>query len=462
MGLITKEVEVGLKPQTIKYYEDLGYQIPRIKNSSGKLVVPAGSKILVKVEDLTKGSHAKVDIECDGCGINIKNVTWKRYLNSLHANNFYCSKCANNGFKKWISFEQWCIENNRKDVLDRWDYKLNKYSPSEITYGTTKKYYFNCPKGLHESELKTINAFTNGQEGSIYCKKCNSFAQWGIDNLGEDFLEKYWDYKLNIIDPWEISFGYAYKKVWIKCQKKDYHSSYDVWVSNFINNNSRCPYCHNYGKVHILDSLGKILEDKNLLYLWSDKNEKSPYEYAPFSNHYAYWKCKDNIHEDYYRMISNSHQYNFRCPECQYSKGEERINNYLLSNRFHKLTMEEEYNRLSFDTKNKNSYYIIQKTFDKLVGLGGGLLSYDFYLIKYNLLIEYQGEFHDIDQKGKYKRTKYLTDNLDKQVEHDRRKKDYALSNGYNFLEIWYYDFDNIEIILEEYLTSLKDVLPIS
>ena len=27
------------------------------------------------------------------------------------------------------SFYDWCIENNRQDVLDRWDYELNDCSP---------------------------------------------------------------------------------------------------------------------------------------------------------------------------------------------------------------------------------------------------------------------------------------------------------------------------------------------
>ena len=29
-------------------------------------------------------------------------------------------------------------------------------------------------------------------------------------------------------------------------------------------------------------------------------------------------------------------------------------------------------------------------------------------------------------------------------------KKQYAENNGYNFLEIWYWDYDNIELILEK------------
>jgi len=81
-----------------------------------------------------------------------------------------------------------------------------------------------------------------------------------------------------------------------------------------------------------------------------------------------------------------------------------------------------------------------------LIGVGGGNLSYDFYLPNYNLLIEYQGEFHDgtaIQQsKEKFK----------KQLEHDKRKREYADNHNINLLEIWYWDFDNIEKILKREL----------
>ena len=38
------------------------------------------------------------------------------------------------------------------------------------------------------------------------------------------------------------------------------------------------------------------------------------------------------------------------------------------------------------------------------------------------------------------------------QQEHDRRKREYAEKKGYKLLEIWYYDFDNIEEILNREL----------
>jgi len=35
------------------------------------------------------------------------------------------------------------------------------------------------------------------------------------------------------------------------------------------------------------------------------------------------------------------------------------------------------------------------------------------------------------------------------QQEHDRRKREYALYNNINLLEIWYWDFNRIEEILQ-------------
>ena len=105
-------------------------------------------------------------------------------------------------------------------MLDRWDYDLNKKSPFEVPKGTNDKWWLKCPNNIHESELQVIKMVLAKPSIKLECKKCNSFAQYGINQLGSDFLEKYWDYKKNKdIDPWEISHG-ARTKVYIKCQEK--------------------------------------------------------------------------------------------------------------------------------------------------------------------------------------------------------------------------------------------------
>lgn len=123
------------------------------------------------------------------------------------------------------------------------------------------------------------------------------------------------------------------------------------------------------------------------------------------------------------------------CPVCNSSKGEIKIFEYLSI---------------------KGIEFIHQQSFDNLLGLGGNPLSYDFYIPKFNMLIEYQGIQHEkpIDFKGAgYQNAKY---NLRIQKEHDKRKKDYAKYNQIELLEIWYWDYDNIEFILDNVIKGRR------
>jgi hypothetical protein len=505
MGLITKNVWVTLNSTNMSHYENLGYKVPKKMDEHGRFRTPRGTEIYVNIKDLSKASHVKVDVQCDECK-RVSSVIWNNYGRySKDDNTYFCVKCSKklygdkktlrtkliNGksFEQWCienerkdilkrwdcklnkclpkdilrstnkkywfmcprkihkselnsinsftngslgamdclqcsSFEQWCIDNNERDALDRWDYELNNCNPIDIPFSTRTHYYFKCPNHIHKSELKNVNSFTNKNKSSILtCKACNSFAQWGINKFGLSFLKDYWDDEKNIVSPWELA-KCSRIRVWIKCQEKMYHGSYQTECNSFTYGHT-CPYCGGH-KVHPLDSLGKILEDKNLLDLWSYKNKKSPYKYTPYSSKNVWWKCPDGKHDDFLRKISASNRYKFRCPECQYSKGEERISNYFYSK------------KISFES---------QQAFDGLVGLKGGALTYDFYLPNHNLLIEYQGEQHERYIKVFYKSKQ----DFKKQLEHDRRKREYALTNNINLKEIWYYDFDNIEKILDTY-----------
>lgn len=92
--------------------------------------------------------------------------------------------------------------------------------------------------------------------------------------------------------------------------------------------------------------------------------------------------------------------------------------------------------------------FVPQKQFDDLLGVHGHNLSYDFYLPIYNLLIEYQGQFHDGTAVMQSNRKRKI------QQEHDMRKAEYAKMNNIELLEIWYWDYKNIKSILKEKLLS--------
>lgn len=326
---------------------------------------------------------------------------------------------------KNYSFKQWCLDNDRVNILLNWDYELNKIDPEDVPFKTNKKYWFKCPLNKHPSELKRLDIYVSGHVKTIECIACKSFGQWLIDNYGENAICEYFSEENNV-DPFSITCG-SEKYVLIKCQEKDYHGSYKTQVRSFVNG-SRCPYCTTRnGKVHKNDSLGQLLFNLGLINLWSEKNTRSPYEYTPYSSQKVWWKCANNKHNDYERNISDSHQCNFRCPLCNNSRGEIKISNYL------------EKNKIDF---------IYQKTYEGLLGVNNGNLSFDFYLPQYNLLIEYDGEMHYMFVKGIHKSIK----DFKKQVEHDRRKTEFANKNGIKLLRISYLDYDNIENILENKL----------
>lgn len=122
-----------------------------------------------------------------------------------------------------------------------------------------------------------------------------------------------------------------------------------------------------------------------------------------------------------------------RCPSCRSSKGEWKITEYL---------------------KAKEIAFVPQKKFKDCKYKA--MLPFDFYLPDFNACIEYQGIQHYQAVPFRQKRTKenYLKaeEKLKIQKECDLIKKQFCKDNQISLLEIKYYEYDQIEKILEEFL----------
>jgi very-short-patch-repair endonuclease len=427
--LLTNKAIVVWNSANKKWYESKGYKFTYVKDS-----------FEVDINDLSRGSNSRVDVKCDGVCGNILSMQWSAYLKYVHEDDkYFCTNCANKLYvnKKRIktliqnnqSFYDWCINNNRQDVLSRWDSNLNKCYPQDVSYSSNKKYWFTCPKGIHSSEPKRIANFIKGHEKTINCKQCDSIGQNIINLYGEKSLELYWDYSKNInldgelIDPFSLSKN-SIKKIYIYCQNHKYHGSNAI-TPHMFSQGQRCPYCGT-AKIHKYDSIG--WKYPQVFDIWSDKNIKSPYEYKPHSKEKVYWKCSNNEHKDYKRKISESYDAEFRCPTCNFSKGEKEIEKYLKANEIK---------------------FISQMEFKELIGLKGGNLSYDFYVPQHNVLLEYDGEFHYQPIRGK--------ERFNRQNTHDKLKDEYAKNNKIKLIRIPYWDFDNIKEILDKELIMIQD-----
>lgn len=245
--LITTEVEVGIRGSNAKWFEDKGYKILRHKNKRGIMSVKKGTKIRVKVEDLPDKSSVKVDVQCDGCEGYLKNIVWSSYLYYIKENGeYFCNKCAANGYKKWTSFYKWCYENLSKEeadkLLSRWDYEKNvdkngkKLSPKDVSFrssGFNKKgYWFKClDHPEHESELHSISDFVNNHKGVMDCHLCNSVS------ITHPYLIKF---LVNEEDIYKYSYG-SNKIILMKCPSCGYEK--DRNFKRLITEGFPCPRC---------------------------------------------------------------------------------------------------------------------------------------------------------------------------------------------------------------------------
>jgi len=340
--------------------------------------------------------------------------------------------------KQCNSFGQWCLDNGKQSELSRWDYKLNNCNPFEVSYGSggfsRKGYYFKCPKGIHPSELKNISHFTNGQDNAINCKACNSFAQYLIELYGENALNLYWDWDKNNkldINPWIISKCSNKPKIFIICQEKSYHDSYNLRCNDFYNGD-RCPFCSGRSKkVHLFDSLGYLFPE--VMKIWSDKNKLSPYEYTPKSGRHAWFKCKDDKHEDYFRLISSATKYEFRCPECVREHDEsflqEKVRLYLESLNYGVILHEYKCTIIPKNPKKKGKNN--NMPFDN-----------EIIINTIHLIIEVHGEQHYRLDKFHYLAAKKHGTTPEHELHmiqvRDRYKRFIAHKNGYEYIAISY------------------------
>lgn len=336
-----------------------------------------------------------------------------------------------------ISFYDWCIKNN-KDYIDIWDYDLNNISPKEVPFSTGKSYYFKCPMNIHNSSQCKISYLTSRERKRSICRYCNSFAQKFIDQYGEDKLSQYWDYDKNTVSPWDISYG-EHTTIYIKCQNNPKHGSYDTLPSLFLKKHIGCAYCNTKGRmVHPDDTFATYYKNKYgndfIDKYWDfDKNTLDPYNITPSTNRdYIWLYCVHNQeHGSYKIMPSNFKRNGFSCPECYHERENSTlqisVNNYLC-------------NQYSFDILHEFDCSIVCKNPQT-----SKALPYDNEIIinGKHLIIEVNGEQHYNAHCGwnrKEAKRRNITPEqvlIDQQY-RDNIKKEYVLSNGYEFLTIPY------------------------
>ena len=384
-----------------------------------------------KIKDITidgKNKNGKVvyiRVKCPYC-----NEEYDVRYNSFVTRSHKCSNCCNDYENSFAYY----IQQELKEPLNKyWDWEKNTINPYLIHKSSNKKVWIKCTeKDYHGSYLIELSNFYIGRRCS-YCARRkihpkDSFAQWGIDKFGNDFLEKYWSDK-NTLNPWKVS-PQTNKTIYIYCQEKEYHNDYGGYPTtpNMFYKGARCGYCHHL-RVHPKDSFGGKYPEKAKY--WSSNNKISPYEVSP-KVHRSYKFICEKCDEEFEKRLDSLNQADSGvvCHKCNGSQGETRI--------------------IRWSDKNNKTYIHDEYYFNDLLGIKNSLLRPDFIYPQEKIWIEYDGAQHDEWQEGWQSKDNFITLQA-----NDKVKDLYAREHGWKLIRIKAKDFNNIEFILEDIFNGL-------
>lgn len=215
-----------------------------------------------------------------------------------------------------------------------------------------------------------------------------------------------------------------------KCLK---HDCMSVFKSNFdsIQRAHGCSYCAGK-KFNSTNNLASSYP--NLIKEWHvTKNKKyNPNNIGAFSNKKVWWICIKCSHE-WKSTVANRTASSSGCPMCYSVPKSEHACLCILN----KYNIE---NIMQYRFKNCRSI---------------NTLPFDFYLPKYNKVVELNGLQH-------YEPVEYFggKEKFEKQQKHDQIKRNYCQENNIRLIEIPYWDFDNIEeILIRELGLDVKSVV---
>jgi len=242
-----------------------------------------------------------------------------------------------------------------------------------------------CPKCGKEARLKTTEQF--------------------IKEAKEIYGDKY-DYSL-------VEYKTALEKVKIICP---IHGLFEKTPAKFLCSKQECKECEKEKiRVSRLKTTEQFIEEAKLVH-----GDKYDYSLVNYDGRDKKVKIICPIH-GLFEKTPVKHLEGQGCKKCQESIGERNVRVFL---------------------ERKNINYIYEQEFDELRDVN--LLSYDFYIEKYNLLIECNGEQH-------YKFNKHFHKDLHdfhRQLHHDWLKRKYARKNNIELLVIPYWEENNIDEIL--------------
>lgn len=301
----------------------------------------------------------------------------------------------------------------------RWCFYLKKYTSDEVAtiiydYGFELINFYSSTNIIAkdiDGYLYKLN-LTNLRDG----KKPNMFMRnpFALENIKKYLLNNCPDYELL-----DTEYHGCKEKLNFICHIHPEKGIQKNSVDNIVNSHHYCKYC---GYENLRDI--KVLNKEEIKVLCKSKNVIYEGRYTKNHESYIQYSCEKHRDKPIQSMsLTHFKESRVPCRYCNVSAGELKIAEIL--------------DKCGIEYEKEKSFKdcIVKKP-----------LRFDFYLPKYNSIIEFDGQQHFKPVKFWYGMD--ADTNLAKTIERDKIKNDYCYDNGIRLIRIPYWRYDDIEDIL--------------
>lgn len=312
-----------------------------------------------------------------------------------------------------------CLASTHPEIAQLWHSTKNKNSPHDVSAGSGKKVWWQCPVANDHEWQAPPALLLRGNRCPCCAGKKIVFSNCLV-TIAPQIAKKWHPTKNGKLTPFEV-LPKSGKRVWWKCPVADDHE-WEAPVGN-VGSGSDCPCCHG---LKVVKSNCLATHFPQIADQWHSKNQITPWDITPNSKVKVWWQCKDFPDHSWLATPNGRVGSSSGCPMCKNSKGEEEIKKQLKVWGF----------RFQKEYRINDCVYKRALPFDFAVFLGGEIL-----------LIEFHGEQHyrSVEFFGGHKHFKY-------RQKLDGIKLKYCQSKHVKLLVIPYWKFDSIQGILSNFL----------
>lgn len=270
MPILTKEVEIKPNGKMIQYYKDLGYD------------AKWNQPLIIKIEDLSKGSKIRVEVECDICK-DTKKVAYKDYVSSIEKYGYYtCLHC--NYIKQQETTKNIYGVYHASQLLE---FKKKQQESCQLKYGVSNPMQSEDIKKKAQSTNYEKYGVKNVTQNAIIREKQKNtlMSNYGVDNptknkeirelIEHNMVEKYGvKYPLQIPEAMEKA-----RQTWIKKYNVDHPNK-----SNIVRNKTESTCLERYGVNNPLQS--PEVREKITQTLYANFTQKSSRQQRYINNLY--------------------------------------------------------------------------------------------------------------------------------------------------------------------------------